>query len=345
MFHKQRIPIGKMMSEGALPGPVRRRLYRRRGWSVARDVEFAPGVVIDADEVEIGEGASFGIGTVIRGRSVRIGRRASIGSFCFFDGRDMVVGDDTVIREQVFVGGPLFADSLLEIGKRVRIFQSCFLNPSRPLRIGDETGVGGRSSIFTHGSWQPVLEGFPVAFEPVTIGRNVWLPWHVFILPGVEIGDNATIGAGSVVNRSIPAGALAAGVPAKVLRGPDEWPRRLEAAERWDLAAAMLEQLFLYLEDKGVEVSRGEADGRRHGDVHHGRLRSRVALVSGGADIQPTDDIVLQLAPHTDDGRPRPASWFGLVERSKQTTKGEIETEVEDWLARYGLRFRPLGEE
>ena len=254
MFHKSRIPITSILTEGALPSGLQRRLYRRRGYRIADDVELSPGVVIDAEQVDIGPGVSIGFGTVIRGRSVRIDRRVDIGSFCFFEGRDMVIGDDTVIREQVFVGGPLFPDSLLEIGKRVRVFQTCFLNPSKPLRIGDETGVGGRSSIFTHGSWQSALEGYPVAFAPVTIGKNVWLPWHVFILPGVEIGDNATVGAGSVVNRSIPAGTLAAGVPAKVLREADEWPRPVDPDGRWSIA---------------------RVDGRGPARLHGGPLRGR----------------------------------------------------------------------
>jgi maltose O-acetyltransferase len=46
----------------------------------------------------------------------------------------------------------------------------------------------------------------------------VWIGANVTILPGVEIGDFAVIGAGSVVNRSIPAGSLAVGVPARVVR-------------------------------------------------------------------------------------------------------------------------------
>src|SRR5438477_6862145 len=99
MFSKPRIPVKDILTEGVLPLPLRRRIYRRRGYRIAADVSFAPGVVIEADEVEIGPGSSFGFGTVIRGRSVRIGRRVKIEAFSIFDGRDIVIGDDTVIRE------------------------------------------------------------------------------------------------------------------------------------------------------------------------------------------------------------------------------------------------------
>lgn len=54
---------------------------------------------------------------------------------------------------------------------------------------------------------------------PVTIGNSVWIGCNVSILPGVTIGDNCTIGAGSVVTRDIPANSLAAGNPCRVIRG------------------------------------------------------------------------------------------------------------------------------
>lgn len=302
--------------------------------------------MIDADEVDIGPGVSIGFGTVIRGRSVRIGRRVDIGSFCFFEGRDMAIGDDTVIREQVFVGGPLSPDSLLEIGKRVRVFQTCFLNPSKPLRIGDETGVGGRSSIFTHGSWQSAIDGYPVAFDPVTIGRNVWLPWHVFILPGVEIGDNATIGAGSVVNRSIPAGTLAAGVPAKVLREADQWPRPIDPDGQWAIARSIFEEMLAYMEDHAVVVERSDEHAGRLGAlISHAGRTSRLALVNDPAKVTATDDVVLELFDDPALLHERNVSWFGLVNRRKGGPRTSVSQEVEDFVNRYGIRFAPVEED
>ncbi|WP_363331271.1 DapH/DapD/GlmU-related protein [Microbacterium sp. SCN 69-37] len=52
----------------------------------------------------------------------------------------------------------------------------------------------------------------------MTVGRNVWIASNVVICPGVTIGDNSVIAAGAVVRSSIPAGTLAAGVPARVVR-------------------------------------------------------------------------------------------------------------------------------
>ena len=53
---------------------------------------------------------------------------------------------------------------------------------------------------------------------PITVGDNVWIGTNVSVLPGVTIGSNTIIGAGSVVNKDIPDGVIAAGNPCKVIR-------------------------------------------------------------------------------------------------------------------------------
>ena len=61
---------------------------------------------------------------------------------------------------------------------------------------------------------------------PVQIGRNCWLGAGVIVMPGVSIGDNSVIGAGSVVTRDIPANVVAVGVPCRVLRRIGEHDRK-----------------------------------------------------------------------------------------------------------------------
>ena len=59
--------------------------------------------------------------------------------------------------------------------------------------------------------------GLEYAF-PITVGNNVWIGANVTVLPRVSIGDDAVIGAGSVVTKNIPSGVLAAGNPCRVIR-------------------------------------------------------------------------------------------------------------------------------
>ena len=54
--------------------------------------------------------------------------------------------------------------------------------------------------------------------EPISLGENVWLGTRVIVMPGVSIGADAAIGAGSVVTRDVPRRVFAAGVPARVIR-------------------------------------------------------------------------------------------------------------------------------
>lgn len=60
-------------------------------------------------------------------------------------------------------------------------------------------------------------KGLEIAL-PITVGNNVWIGANVSVLPGVSIGDNTIIGAGSTVNKSIPDGVVAAGSPCRVIR-------------------------------------------------------------------------------------------------------------------------------
>ena len=73
------------------------------------------------------------------------------------------------------------------------------------------------------------VQAQPMRKAPVVLEDEVWIGSHVVILPGVRIGHGAVIGAGSVVTRSIPANAIACGVPARVMRMRDE---TLEPAAR-----------------------------------------------------------------------------------------------------------------
>ena len=61
---------------------------------------------------------------------------------------------------------------------------------------------------------------------PITVGDNVWIGANVSVLPGVSIGSDTIIGAGSVVNKDIPDGVIAAGVPCRVIRRITEKDRQ-----------------------------------------------------------------------------------------------------------------------
>lgn len=94
--------------------------------------------------------------------------------------------------------------------------------------IGDNVMIAPNVSIYTVG--HPLHpdsrnSGYETG-RPVTIGNNVWIGGSVVICPGVTIGDNCVIGAGSVVSKSIPPNSLAVGNPCRVIREITEADRK-----------------------------------------------------------------------------------------------------------------------
>jgi hypothetical protein len=92
------------------------------------------------------------------------------------------------------------------------------LNPSDSITIGHNVGIGNEVNIWTHGSYLSILRGFPADFGPVVIGNNVWIPARIQILPNISIGNNVVIALNSIINKSLPDGCLAGGMPIKVIK-------------------------------------------------------------------------------------------------------------------------------
>jgi maltose O-acetyltransferase len=113
-----------------------------------------------------------------------------------------------------------------ELGFQTYIGDRVFANfglvclDTAPVTIGDDSQLGPGVQLLTPNH---PLEAGPrrerwESAEPITIGRNVWLGGAVVVCPGVTIGDDTVVGAGAVVTRDLPAGVLAVGSPARVVR-------------------------------------------------------------------------------------------------------------------------------
>jgi maltose O-acetyltransferase len=114
-----------------------------------------------------------------------------------------------------------------DYGAQIAVGAGCFINYDAILLdcasiiIGDNVSIGPRAQLVT--ALHPVddYEARRAGWEsaaPIVLGDNVWLAAGVIVCPGVTIGANSVIGAGSVVIVDIPAGVLAAGNPCRVIR-------------------------------------------------------------------------------------------------------------------------------
>ena len=108
----------------------------------------------------------------------------------------------------------------ITLGDNVFINFSCIILDVMPVEIGADTRIGPAVQIYTADHPRDAVErrGGLECGRPVKIGSNVWIGGGAIILPGVTIGDDAIVGAGSVVTRDVPAGATVAGNPAGIRR-------------------------------------------------------------------------------------------------------------------------------
>lgn len=125
-------------------------------------------------------------------------------------------GDGAVIEP------PFFCDygAHIALGANVFINFNCVLLDCATITIGSLTQLGPAVQLYTasHPIDAAARTAGPELAHPITIGRRVWIGGGTIVLPGISIGDDAVIGAGSVVTRSVPPSVVAAGNPCRVLR-------------------------------------------------------------------------------------------------------------------------------
>lgn len=124
--------------------------------------------------------------------------------------------------EEAFINPPFYCDygSHIEVGKNFFANYNCTIIDVAKVKIGDNCQMAPNVSVYTAG--HPVHPAarntlYEYGIE-VTIGDNVWIGGNTVILPGVHIGSNTVIGAGSVVTKDIPDWVIAGGNPCKVIR-------------------------------------------------------------------------------------------------------------------------------
>ena len=342
MIPKKRLPLKHLAVFGWLPSPLKVWVYRTfLGYRIGRGVKIAFGAAIVGEDVELADHVEIGLLALVIGRRISIGRHSSVGTMSYVACERITMGEDARIREQVFVGGPQFPDSSFTLGSRTIVLQMAYINPSKPVMIGDDTGIGGHCLIFTHGAWLNALDGYPVTYQPVTIGRSVWLPWRVFVMPGSTIGDGTVIGANSLVQGEIPARSLAVGTPAKVIRQAPDFPKQLTDAERSRIVADILAQFDAYVAYEKTQIK--VVDAVRM--YVRGKLRWRLVWQRTAAvPVQPTTgDTLLSEMPLSvelrRELRSRGVYWLDLAGRTRSADGNGLTEELASFLGRWGIRL------
>jgi len=143
-----------------------------------------------------------------RGLELEIGARGRVDF-----GRFVWIGDKTKVRCH---------EGRVEIGDKTVMGQECTISAYQHVRIGQQCVIADRAMFidFDHGVVEverPIrLQG--IYKRDVVVGSNVWIGYGACILRGVSVGDNAIVGTNSVVTRDVPANAVVAGIPARIIR-------------------------------------------------------------------------------------------------------------------------------
>ena len=139
-----------------------------------------------------------------------------------FEGITKVILELLQTEETPFINPPFYCDygNHIKVGKNFFCNYNCTILDVGRVTFGDNCLLAPNVAIYTAG--HPIHpDSRNSLYEygiDVTIGDNVWIGGNVVIMPGVNIGSNCVIGAGSVVTKDIPAWSVAAGNPCRVLR-------------------------------------------------------------------------------------------------------------------------------
>jgi acetyltransferase-like isoleucine patch superfamily enzyme len=195
--HRNRLFLG----EGVTIGPA----------TSATDPQDPAAVIIDGDdnEVVIHEGTVLGLRLIVRGRRHRV----EIGPRCILQGRANLLG----AQSGLFVGaGTTMVEGSLQLHEagEIRIGADCMISSQVYASLSDMHPI---YDLETGERINP-----PASIQ---IGDHVWLGLRCMILKGAEIGEGAVVAAGAVLSGKIPAQAVAAGVPARVVRENVAWRR------------------------------------------------------------------------------------------------------------------------
>lgn len=125
-------------------------------------------------------------------------------------------------KDNFTITAPFFCDYgyNIELGDNFYTNHNCVILDGAKVTFGDNVFIAPNCCFSTAG--HPIdaekrNQGLEYAY-PITVGDDVWIGASVVVLPGVTIGNNSIIGAGSVVNKDIPEGVIAVGNPCKILR-------------------------------------------------------------------------------------------------------------------------------
>ena len=282
------------------PRPINVLLLRLASARIGKNVTIHPGVVILADMVEIGNDVKIRFGAMIAGRRIRIGDKTLIGYFVHVKGAsDFLVGAACVV------------------GPRVLINCDC------PVELEHYSGVGPSCTLFTHGSFLPVTEGYRTTFGPIVIKEKAWVTMGSIVGPGVTVGEGTNVMPGTVLMENVARHRLVAGNPARLINIP-LW--RKKSVNLGGVGQEVLNHYETFCIENGISVTRGDGGNltvRRH-------MKEKSICIDGEADI-----VLLTQAGDRTNGM-----YFNMADLVTDSSRDAVKLHLERFMRLYyGMTF------
>jgi acetyltransferase-like isoleucine patch superfamily enzyme len=344
---------------------VARRLIIGRGVRIGMlddddSFRFPAGTRIELDELVLGDNVRIGRHVLIRGGRIEIKRDSRIGNMSTIKVKSrLVLGEHGIMNEQCEIAGvdieigrelwmlptaKIGGGSAFEVHSRLRaghwlhLGMRTLVNTARPVVLGNEVGLGTGTSLYTHGAYPSALDGKPAAFGPISIGDRSWLPGAI-VNPSVDIGPDCVVGVGSVVNRDLPAGCLAAGIPAKVIK-ENAYVHPLAGAARQTFIRDLVRDFGEICTDRHrVEFSEASSGPRARVDnIWIGYLATFEGAIptldGASAAVVLTDEALEPIS-----AAPCPTTVIDLTAKHLDGPATELTERLLNQMRRYGVRF------
>jgi acetyltransferase-like isoleucine patch superfamily enzyme len=329
----------------ALPSSEKCNLYRKHGANIGDGVILGPGTIVIAPQIVIAEGTQFA-----ENSSIHCRERFCVGALTSFRRNLTVRGGTVVLGESIFagqniqIGGGGNADpwSLLCIGDDTYIGDDVFINICRPVLIGREVFLTQRSLLVTHNIGHSVLEGFENRFAPIVLEDFSQIGMNSTVYAGSWVGRSAIVGSNSYVISSIPAGKLAMGVPARVLRDaarPLDRPRQLELVQK------MVRDYHELLQLKGHQPSVLENSPHLQFTLQHLGKRFQFIFVESflqfRPDPEPAGETVIWTFDSSPDALHPGSTLMNLLKKEITGPSGLFANSTREFLRKRGIRCKP----
>lgn len=343
-----RIPTKQIILLGFLPGFIKKLIYKLKGYTIGKNVSFGFGSILNISQhCEIGDDTEFGLFSIITADSLVVGKRCKfrMGSIIIVPkvkmGSDVIISETAIIRAQ-----QPFPDSEIILDDRVHIFPKTIIDPSRRVSLGKETAVGFSTYIFSHGAYKNKLDGYPVSYGEIHIGKSVWLPCNIFIMPGVTLGDDVVVGTGSNVTKSFEAGSFILGQPAKLLKTKEEFVRSYTDEKKLEILQSILKEFNSYIEYfSSTRVLSNSAQNSVLND--EGKEYSLYILKEFDGKMELKENaIFLVLGSVPEESRTilnaNSCSWFSYKDHQCSKPVNDITVHFKKYLGRFGIYFEQV---